>query len=101
MSGRSFRDGFQSLDHRRSLGRSSEIIVQDDPKAAGSLGEKLITRSQNLKTLPERHPYHDERRKIRKMPLLPYLIFYSVDVSARVVNILHFWHGARRTPPFG
>ena len=51
-------------------------------------------------TLPERHAYHDERREIRKMPLPPYLVFYTCDKAAGVVNILHFWHRARRWPDF-
>ncbi len=32
------------------------------------------------------------------MAASPYLIFYSCDFEAKVVNILHFWHGARRLP---
>ncbi len=34
------------------------------------------------------------------MPLPPYLVFYTCDKRAGVVNILHFWHGARRLPEF-
>jgi hypothetical protein len=52
----------------------------------------------SLANLPERHAFHDKRRGVRKMPLAPYLIFYTCDKAARVVNILHFWHGARRWP---
>jgi len=77
-----------------------EFIAQDDPQAAARLGEKLIARALSLATLPERHPYHDARRGIRKMPLPPYLVFYTCDQAADVVNILHFWHGARRWPDF-
>ena len=77
-----------------------EFIAQDDPQAASRLGEKLISRALSLAMLPERHAYHDAQRAIRKMPLPPYLVFYTCDKSARVVNILHFWHGARRWPEF-
>jgi len=77
-----------------------EFIAQDDPQAAARLGEKLISRALSLATLPERHAYHDAQRAIRKMPLPPYLVFYTCDKSARVVSILHFWHGARRWPEF-
>jgi hypothetical protein len=34
------------------------------------------------------------------MPLPPFLIFYTCDQSASAVNIIHFWHGARRSPDF-
>ena len=76
------------------------FIAQDDPRAAERLGEKLISRAMSLTNLPERHAFHDAQRGIRKMPLAPYLIFYTCDKAAGVVNILHFWHGARRSPEF-
>lgn len=75
-----------------------EFIAEDDPRAAARMGEKLIARALDLATLPERHAHHDAKRGIRKMPLPPYLVFYTCDKSAGVVNILHFWHGARRSP---
>ncbi|MGI8602895.1 MAG: type II toxin-antitoxin system RelE/ParE family toxin [Verrucomicrobiales bacterium] len=77
-----------------------EFVSQDDPHAAARLGEKLIVRALSLSTLPKRHPLHDATRGIRKMPLAPYLVFYTLDNAAAVVNILHFWHGARRSLEF-
>jgi toxin ParE1/3/4 len=75
-----------------------EFVAKDDPRAAERLGEKLIARALSLGNFPERHAYHDERRGIRKMVLSPYLIFYTSDPGAEIVNILHFWHGARLGP---
>lgn len=77
-----------------------EFVAQDDPQAAGRLGEKLIARALSLSTMPERHASHDAARGIRKMPLTPYLVFYTCDKVGGVVNILHFWHGARQAPGF-
>lgn len=77
-----------------------EFIADDDPQAAARLGEKLVTRVLSLASSPERYAYADARRMVRKMPLQPYLVFYTCDISARVVNILHFWHGAQRQPDF-
>jgi hypothetical protein len=34
------------------------------------------------------------------MPLPPFLIFYTCDEATSTVNIIHFWHGARRSPEF-
>jgi hypothetical protein len=62
--------------------------------------KKLIFRALSLANLPERNPLHDARRGIRKMALAPYLIFYTCDEATCVVNILHFWHGARLSPDF-
>lgn len=77
-----------------------EFVAQDDARAAERLGERLVLRAMSLRNLAERHAFHDARRQIRKMPLAPYLIFYTCDETAGVVNILHFWHGARRWPKF-
>jgi addiction module RelE/StbE family toxin len=77
-----------------------EFVAQDDTRAAQRLGEKLIVRAMSLANLPQRHAFHDKSRGVRKMPLAPYLIFYTCDNAAGVVSILHFWHGARRWPEF-
>ena len=76
------------------------FVAHDDPVAALRLGEKLIARALRLAANPERFALHDTRRGIRKMPLPPYLVFYTCDLAAGLVHILHFWHGARRQPEF-
>jgi toxin ParE1/3/4 len=77
-----------------------EFVAQDNPDAALRLGEKLVDRASSLSTMPQRFPFHDRRRRIRKMLVPPFLIFYTCDEAGGVVNILHFWHGARRSPVF-
>lgn len=77
-----------------------EFVAQHDAQAAQRLGDKLIARALSLDVLPERHAFHDERRRIRKMPLPPYLVFYTCDGTIRTVTVLHFWHSARRAPKF-
>ena len=77
-----------------------EFVAQDDSGAATRLGEKLVDRALSLASMPQRFPFHDQQRGIRKMPLPPFLIFYTSDEAGGVVNILHFWHGARRSPRF-
>jgi plasmid stabilization system protein ParE len=83
------------------LGEIVEFVSRDNPEAAARLGEKLIAQASGLGVMPTRFPFHDRRRGIRKLTLAPYLVFYTCDETALVVNILHFWHGARRTPSFG
>lgn len=77
-----------------------EFVAQDDPVAATRLGEKLIDRALSLRVLPKRHAFHNAVLGIRKKPLSPYLLFYTCDDRRAVVNILHFWHGAREWPEF-
>jgi plasmid stabilization system protein ParE len=75
-----------------------EFVASDDPAAAVRLGEKLLARALSLGAMSQRFPFHDKRRGIRKATLPPYLIFYLCDKEAALVNVLHFWHGARRPP---
>jgi plasmid stabilization system protein ParE len=77
-----------------------EFVAHDDPDAASRLGEKLVDRALSLARMPQRFAFHDEQRGIRKMPLPPFLVFYTCDEVPGVVNVLHFWHGARRSPEF-
>ncbi len=77
-----------------------EFVAEDNPEAATRPGKKLLARALTLATLPERFPFHDRQRGIRKMPVSPFLIYYKSDEETSVVNILHFWHGARRQPEF-
>ena len=77
-----------------------EFVADDNPEAAIRLGEKLVAHALSLATMRQRFPFHDENRGIRKMTLPPYFIFYTCDETASAVNILHFWHGARRSPEF-
>ena len=76
------------------------FVAQDNPDAAICLGEKLLDRALGLAKLPDRFPFHDQTRRIRKMPLPPFLVYYTCDEAQSVVNILHFWHGARLSPRF-
>jgi len=77
-----------------------EFVATDNPEASSRLGQKLLGQALSLATFPERFPFHDRRRRIRKMPVSPFLIYYQFDDAASVINILHFWHGARRPPEF-
>jgi len=77
-----------------------EFVAEDNPDAAMRLGERLLAHALSLATMPNRFPFHDKRRGIRKMSLPPFLIFYVCDERASVVSIVHFWHGARRSPDF-
>src|SRR6266496_1466351 len=77
-----------------------EAVAEDNPEAAIRLGEKLLAHALSLATFPQRFPFHDRPRGIRKMPVSPFLIYYQCDKESSVVYILHFWHGARRRPEF-
>jgi len=77
-----------------------EFVAQHNPYAALRLGEKLVDRASSLRAMPQRFPFHDRCRGIRKMVVRPFRMFYTCDEASRIVNILHFWHGAPRPPDF-
>src|SRR5437773_417866 len=77
-----------------------EFVAEDHSDAAIRLGKRLLAHALSLATMPQRFPFHDKRRGIRKMSLPPFLIYYVCNESTSVVNILHFWHGARQRPEF-
>ena len=77
-----------------------EFVAEDHSDAAIRLGKRLLAHALSLATMPQRFPFHDKRRGIRKMSRPPFLIFYVCDETASVVSILLFWHGARWSPDF-
>lgn len=60
-----------------------EFVAQDDSDAATRLGNKLVACALSLRTMPQRFPFHDQQRGIRKMALPPFLIFYTCDEAGR------------------
>lgn len=76
-------------------------IARDDPRIAVRVGNKLIDFALSLGAFPERCPFFDEARGIRKTVTASYLIFFTVEHTwPGSVNIIHFWHGARQYPEF-
>jgi plasmid stabilization system protein ParE len=70
-------------------------VAADDPMAAERLGTRLINLAGTLQKLPRRGTKVRLRPGVRKILLRPYLIFYQTDETARCVEVLRFWHGAR------
>ena len=64
--------------------------------------ERLLQAIDALATLPHRYPVVSGRRRPRNetrlMPVRPYLVYYRVIESDKVVLISEVRHGARRRP---
>lgn len=82
----------------RELAAIIKFIAQDNPDAAHELGDKLLDQAAGLRRFPLRHAKDHHRANVRKIPMPPYLIYYSINEEKRTVTILHFWHGARQHP---
>ncbi len=82
----------------RDLREILAYIAEDNPQAAEDFGRQLVNLATNLRRFPIRYPRDKRRANLRKTSLGSYLVYYEVLESERVVNILHFWHGARQPP---
>ncbi len=76
-----------------------EYVVRDDPDAALALGGDLLDAAMSLAEFPLRGAVHRARPPVRKLSHRGCKIYYHVPVDGDVVEILHFWHPARRDPP--
>ncbi len=75
-------------------------IAKDNPDAAERFGLRLVDQAELLSDFPELGRPYPKRNGVRVMVCRPFLIFYRLNSSARKVEILDFWHGARRDPDF-
>ena len=73
-------------------------IAQDKPEAASALGDHLLDVALSLAKDPQRGSPYQKLARVRKLTVRPYKIFYCVNESRKVVEVLRFWHSARREP---
>jgi toxin ParE1/3/4 len=85
----------ESLEH---LGEIVRYISKDNPDAALRFGMKMLDRAALLADFPELGQPYSKRPGVRRLSVKPYIIFYRVRYESRTVQILRFWHGARREP---
>jgi toxin ParE1/3/4 len=72
-----------------------DYISRDDPRAAQRVATDLLNRAESLSEMPRRGKTMRARPGVRRLVRSPYLIVYRIDETARAVNVLRFWHGAR------
>jgi len=73
-------------------------VAQDNPDAAERFAQRLLKRTEILRTFPNAGRTFRKRERIRRLVEGPILILYTVHLQARQVEIRRFWHGARGTP---
>lgn len=78
-----------------------EWINARQPKAAESVGRRILTAVERLRSYPLRgRPGRSPDTRELVISGLPYLVVYSVDSpNAETVNILRVLHGAMLWPP--
>ena len=73
-------------------------IARDNPDAATALGNNLLDAALSLAETPSKGSPYQKLAGIRKLTLRPFKIFYRVNESRKLVEVLRFWHSARREP---
>jgi toxin ParE1/3/4 len=72
------------------------FIARDDPSAAIRLGDYLVERAASLADFPELGTPYRKRLHVRRLLCKPYLIYYRLRADDEVIEIMDFWHSARR-----
>ena len=73
-------------------------IAQENPNAAATLGNDLLDAALSLQSAPHKGSRYAKIIGVRKLSVHPFKIFYRVHEDNNVVEILRFWHSARREP---
>ena len=79
----------------------AEIVLyfaQDKPQAAAALGNHLLDAVLTLRKMRHKGPAYPHLPNIRKLSVCSLKIFYRVNESQEVAEIIRFWHSARREP---
>lgn len=73
--------------------------IEGEAPGAGKTVDSMIDEMVALRTMPHRFPVVGGGHGLRRMVAYPYLIFYKILPTQRVVRIMSIRHGARRGRP--
>ena len=82
------------------LGELIGYIAEDDAEAAFRFGSSLLDHVDLLARFPHMGGVIRKRSRVRKLLHSPILIYYQVQEEKRLIEVLHFRHGARKPPKF-
>jgi plasmid stabilization system protein ParE len=79
-----------------------DFIAKDSPQNAVGVVRRLMASIDSLQQSPQRCKIHlpnrIAERVVRAMSEPPFIIYYRILESARVVEVMTIRHGARRQP---
>ena len=75
----------------------SYIALHNAP-AAATLGNNLLDAALALASAPYKGSSYRRLSGVRKLSVRPFKVFYRIDDENGVIQVLRFWHGARREP---
>ena len=73
-------------------------IAQDNAEAASTLGNHLLDAALSLAHTPHKGSPYRHIGNVRKLTVRPFKIFYRANEAKQSVEVLRFWHSARREP---
>ena len=68
------------------------------PGGAEQFFPGLLDQIDFLEVYPRMGSFHEVRTKTRKIHYSPFVIYYRVVEAQQRIDILHIWHGSRRSP---
>lgn len=86
---------------QRALNGLREIVTQiaeDDAEAAERFGGSLLDHVELLEKFPRIGTPVRRRPEVRKLVHSPIVVYYRIHEARRLIEILHFRHGARKPP---
>jgi len=92
---------YQLLYTQRALNDLAEIvshIAEDDAESAFRFGRSLLDHVNLLTRFPRMGAVVAKRLPVRKLLHSPILVYYKVYENKRLIEVLHFRHGARKPP---
>jgi len=88
---------FAPRAHAR-LAKIVRFIATDDPQAAIRFGDYLVDRAESLVRFPELGTSYRKRSNVRRLLCKSYFIYYRLRRKEQVIEIMDYWHSARREP---
>jgi plasmid stabilization system protein ParE len=75
-----------------------DYICADNPGAAERFGTALLNHVEILQNFPRLGVPVRGRPGVRKILHSPVRVYYRLYEDKRLIEILHFWHAARKDP---
>jgi len=94
---------YRILFTQRALNDIANIaghISQDDAEAAVRFGHALLDHVELLCRFPHMGGPTRKRSRVRKLLHSPILVYYRIHEATKLIEVLHFRHGARRSMRF-
>lgn len=73
-------------------------IAEDDAESASRFGNSLLDHVDLFARFPRMGSALGKRSSVRKLLHSPVLVYYRVREDKRLIEVLHFRHGARKPP---